>query len=43
MFSCLNTSARMNVLYRPMKTELEDDFSSMAFSICFTAKLYEKH
>jgi hypothetical protein len=42
MFSCLNTSARVNVLYRPMKTEIEDYFSSMAFSICFTVKLYEK-
>jgi hypothetical protein len=42
MFSCLNTTARENVLCRPMKTDIEDDFSSMAVSICFTVKLYEK-
>jgi hypothetical protein len=42
MFSCLNTSARVNVLYRPMKTEIEEDFSSVAFSICLTVNVYEK-
>jgi hypothetical protein len=44
MFSCLkslNTSASVIVLQRPLKTEIEDDFPPMAFSICFTVKLYE--
>jgi hypothetical protein len=42
MFSCLNTSASVNVLHRQFKTEIEDDFSSMALSVYFTVKLYEK-
>jgi hypothetical protein len=42
MISCLNTSARVIVLHRPLKTEMEYDFSRMAFFICFTVKLYEK-
>jgi hypothetical protein len=33
IFCSLNTSARVNVLYRPMKTEIEDDLYG---------KLYEK-
>jgi hypothetical protein len=36
MISCLNTSSRVIVLHRPLKTEMEDDFSTMAFFICFT-------
>jgi hypothetical protein len=42
MYSYLNTSAHVNVLYRPLKTEIEDDFSTMAFFVCFTVKLYDK-
>jgi hypothetical protein len=42
MISYLNTSARVIVLHRPLKTEMEDDFSTMAFFIRFTVKLYEK-
>jgi hypothetical protein len=43
MFSCLNKSARVIVPHRPMKTEMEDDFSSKAFFICLTVKMHEDH
>jgi hypothetical protein len=43
MFSCLNTSTRVNVLQRPLKTEIENGFSLMTFFICVTVKLYENN
>jgi hypothetical protein len=38
-----HVSSRSNVLHRPMKTEIEDDFALMAFSVCFMVKLYENN
>jgi hypothetical protein len=32
-------SARVSVLQRPLKTEIENDFSLMAFFTCFTVML----